>query len=176
MDILVSSNFERFIYHSAGNDGEYTAKIFGQLKTDGEYQIKDTVRKAWEGKMAAAYSDQQESDGAIAEAWNDYHYLMDPHTSVGWAVAEKLPRSQEGRQLLLVSTASAYKFPASVLTALGKNVSVVDDLALPAMLKELTGIPVPANLADLPSMEIHHHRQTAISEMPQVVRDILGVR
>ncbi len=173
MDILVSSNFERFIYHSAGNDGAYTAKVFGQLKADGEYQIKETVRQNWQGKMAAAYSDQKEADAAIAEAWERDHYLIDPHTSVGWAVAKKVPRSAEGRQLLLVSTASAYKFPASVLTALGKDISAVDEMELPGMLKSLTGMPIPANLADLPKMEIRHNRQTEIAAMPQTVKDIL---
>ncbi len=74
MDILISSNFERFIYLCSGNDSEYTAGVFRELQETKHYHIAERVRQAWQGKMLGVCATQQEAAAAIRRTWEQDHY------------------------------------------------------------------------------------------------------
>ena len=119
MDILISSNFERFIFDISGNDSQYTAAVFEQLRDEGAFTLKPGLRQAFAGQMRGGYADEDSCKAAIKQVFEQYHYLLDPHSAVAYQVAGQL-RDEQAPVLLLVSTASPYKFPAAVLEALGQ--------------------------------------------------------
>ena len=57
--------------------------------------------------------------------------------------------------VVVLSTASPYKFPAAVLEGLGEG-SDGDEFDVMAQLHDLTGVPVPANLQGLRQREVLH--------------------
>ena len=174
MDILVSSNFERFLYLCSGNDPVYTAQLFAQLKEDGFYQVAQNVRAAWNDRMTADWADQKETAAAIFNVWQQYHYLLDPHTAVAYAVSEKMSSSSPGCPRLIVSTASPYKFPGYVLQSLGKDINGVDEMDLPRLLHQCSGIPIPPNIGELEALPIRHKLRCKVAQMPWMVRQILA--
>lgn len=176
MDILISSNFERFIFDISDNDSEYTAKVFELLQNEGRYLIDDELREKFADKMEGAYSDEDQCQAAIQEVFKAYNYLFDPHTAVGYEAAQKLRgHNEQGYKLLLVSTASPYKFPEAVLESLNALPKDEDELALPGHLAEVSGTDVPKNLATLSGLPILHDQVCEVAEMKKMIRKELGI-
>lgn len=176
MDILISSNFERFIFDISGNDSFYTGRAFELLQAEGKFYIETGLRAKYAGLMVGGYAEEDECRAAIRDAFEQYHYLLDPHTAVGYAVANKLrAASPSSDKLLLVSTASPYKFPTAVLEALDKLPEGREELALPAVLAKISGTPVPKNLAALAALPIRHQQVCATAEMTETIRKELGL-
>ena len=174
MDILISSNFERFIFDISGNDSEYTAAVFEQLRDEGVFTISDSLREKFAAKMRGGYADEDSCKAAIKRVFERYDYLLDPHSAVAYQVAEQL-RDDDAPVLLLVSTASPYKFPAAVLDALGKLPQDKGELELPAYLNQLSGMPIPPNLAILGELPIRHQQVCAKDDMEAAVIVHLGL-
>ena len=87
---------------------------------------------------------------AISRVWTESGYLCDPHTAVAFSVLAEYRRGAEytGNKCVVLSTASPFKFPAAVLTAIGGDTSG-DEFTQMARLSQITGVPVPKNLASL---------------------------
>ena len=149
MDILVSSNLERLLYLMSGCDTELVAGLMQQLNTDGVYTVPDTMKQAIGRDFYAGFCDDAKAAETIAKVWSENHYLCDPHTAAGWAVAERyVAETGDTRPMVVLSTASAYKFPAAVLEAIGGDLSG-DEFDQMERLRDTTGIPIPKNLATL---------------------------
>lgn len=176
MDILISSNFERFVFDISNNDSDYTARAFEQMRHQGSFQLDQQMIDQYSGKMLGGFAEEFQCRNAILEVFEAYGYLLDPHTAVGYYVAERLRgHNLAGHKLLLVSTASPYKFPSAVLKALNALPADEQELALPAILAQYSGTDIPANLADLGKQQIRHDQVCEFNEMTQVVRDKLGL-
>ena len=176
MDILISSNFERFIFDISGNDSDYTTRAFDLLSREGHFQIEEELQKKFGDKMVGAYCEEFQCRAAINEVFEAYGYLLDPHTAVGYEVAQKLRGHNEGGyELLLMSTASPYKFPEAVLQSLKALPEGADEMALPGVLSELSGMPVPEDLANLNNLPIRHTQVCEIPEMEDMIRKELGL-
>ena len=104
----------------------------------------------------------------IKAVWERDKYLLDPHTAVAWAVAGQHNAGLCG-QTVVLSAASPYKFAPVVLGALGKKVPA-DAFAAMDKLQALTGVPVPAPLAELKMLPVLHHDCIEVSEMADYVR------
>ena len=90
----------------------------------------------------------------IRRLWQEQHYLCDPHTAVAWSAAEQV-RLEDGAPVVVLSTASPYKFPAAVLGALEGGCDG-DEFAMMERLHRLTGTEVPRNLAGLQGRTVRH--------------------
>jgi threonine synthase len=177
MDILVSSNFERFIFDILDQDAEKTAQYFRQLKEKGNFTLAAETVDKWKKFLVADYADQKEASQAITDVFTQYGYLIDPHTSVAYAVAEKYQKaSGDQTPLLIVSTASAYKFPAAVLRALGQDIEGLSENDLPALLAQVSQGTVHPALLDVDKKEIRHHRCIKKENIAATVADILGLQ
>ena len=88
--------------------------------------------------------------------WKNHSYLCDPHTATAWLAAENY-RAETGdsRPMVVLSTASPYKFPAAVLAAIGGDCSG-DEFTQMERLNGITGVPVPKNLAGLRTLPERH--------------------
>lgn len=156
MDILVSSNLERLISMTCGF--EKTKEYMQQLTQDGEYAVSAENVQTIRRDFACGRSGEQETLDTIREVYTKYAYLMDTHTAVAWKVYEDWQKEQDnGCPTVILSTASPYKFCASVLKALTKEEVSGDGFALMEKLWELTGVPVPERLAALKDAKSLHN-------------------
>ncbi len=156
MDILVSSNLERLLYLMSGQDTALVADLMAQLSAGGIYTVPENLRKTIQDSFWAGCCDDRGAQAAIGQVWQENHYLCDPHTATGWAVAQDyVNQTGDHRPMVVLSTASAYKFPAAVLEALGAK-PAADEFDQMDQLHALTGAAVPANLATLRGKEEKH--------------------
>ena len=146
MDILVSSNLERLLYHASGSD----AAVRGWMKNlaeTGSYEVGPEVAEKIKGIFAAGYADEATVGDEIKQIYDEYGYLCDPHTAVAFRVLR-----QEGaalkRPTVVLSTASPYKFCEKVLQALGRE-TPENPFAAIALLEEITGGQAPRSLSSL---------------------------
>ena len=94
----------------------------------------------------------------------------DTHTAVAWNVAEKYHQSTgDDRAMVIVSTASPYKFNGSVLEALGETTAGMDEFQLLETLQDKNDAPIPEGLASLRAKPVLHHGVCRREEMEQAV-------
>lgn len=117
MDILVSSNLERYLFDIFKEEEQVLAKM-NALKTDGRYQVKEEERRKFEVKMGKTMEEEVLEE--IKRTMDSLGYLIDPHTGVALSLARKI---HSNRHQLLVSTASPSKFPDTVAKALNMALS-----------------------------------------------------
>ena len=159
MDILISSNLERLLYLLSG-DSALVASLMAQLAAEGCYTAPDDLMEKLRRRFAAYCCDDAGTKAAIREVWERSHYLMDTHTAVGWRAA----RDFGGGPTVILSTASPYKFPAAVLSALGVD-GGEDEFQMMDALEALTGVPMPANLRGLRERPVLHRDCVAPADM-----------
>lgn len=159
MDILISSNLERFLYHLAG--AEKTASWMKSLMSEGYFKVDDEVREALGREMLAGFASNNESLENIKKVYEETGYLMEPHTSVAEMVGMKHKGSNP---LLIASTAHWAKFGSDVLRAL-KGMKDAEDFGSDYegknefdLLREVATLApsapgIPPQIADLEGME-----------------------
>jgi len=148
MDILVSSNLERLLYLLSG-DTQLVAQLMAQLNSAGHYTVPQPLLNAIQAQFWAGYCDDTGAAAVMNRIWKEYRYLCDPHTASGWSAAEEYIRSTgDQRPMMVLSTASPYKFPTAVLSAIGAD-ATGDEFAQMEQLQSLTGVKIPKNLANL---------------------------
>ncbi len=155
MDILVSSNLERLLYFMSG-DTALVAGLMQQLNTEGYYQVHKAMQAAIQEEFWAGYCDDEGARKTIAKVWKEQGYLCDTHTASGWAVAEEyVEKTGDTRPMVVLSTASPYKFPAAVLSSL-ESAPEMDEFAQMERLNQVTGVPIPGNLQGLQEKTERH--------------------
>ena len=155
MDILVSSNLERLLYLLSGDD-KLIADLMKQLSENGEYEVPADMLEKLHELFWAGFCDDEGAKTAIGKVWKDDHYLCDTHTAVAWDVAQQYKQANhEHNAVVVLSTASPYKFPAAVLEGIGEKAEG-DEFDVMEQLHKVTGVPVPKNLADLRSRAVRH--------------------
>lgn len=169
MDILISSNLERLLYHMS-NDAQQVAKWMKELAKTGTYTIDKELLQKIQQTFWADWADDEATKATIKEAYSFHHYIPDTHTAVAWQVAERYQRETgDQREMVVVSTASPYKFNGSVLSALGVPVDSQDEFALLDRLQELNDDKIPHGLASLREKTVRHRDVCAPDEMKKFV-------
>lgn len=175
MDILVSSNLERLLFELYDRDDHKIKQMMGLLMEKGVYEIDAYVLEKLQSTFYASYADDTETIKSIKAIYDEYHYVVDTHTAVGLKVLEDYRRETGDNTMTVVaSTASPYKFPESVLSAL--NVPIEpgqDEFSLLEVLSGISGMPIPENLKKLKGAEIRHKMVCKKDEMKKMVEDIL---
>ena len=148
MDILVSSNLERLLYLLSG-DTALVASLMEKLNKEGSYTVPADLLEKIQAEFWAAYCDDARAAEIIGRVYKEKGYLCDPHTASGWAAAEDyVAQTGDNRPMVVLSTASPYKFPVAVLNAIGGDTSG-SEFDQMKTLSAITGVPIPRNLADL---------------------------
>ena len=171
MDILVSSNLERMLYLLSG-DTALVAGLMSELNTEGVYTVPADLLEKIQSQFWADYCDDAMGDAVMGKVWREYGYVCDPHTAAGWAAAENyVNRSGDKRPMVVLSTASPYKFPQAVLTAIGETPAgdVFDQME---QLHAVTGVTIPKNLA---SLRTKAERHTGVIEKGEMLPFVLGL-
>ena len=151
MDILVSSNLERLIFEVSGRDAALTKERMRSLAATGKYAVRPEELKSIREHFRAGYTSEDDTVECIYEFFTEYGYPMDTHTGVAMSVAERYTRkraedpAKEERPMVVISTASPYKFPQDVLYALTGN-DVKDSFKGVKRIYLLTAMKVPEAL------------------------------
>ena len=148
MDILVSSNLERLLYLLSG-DASLVSDLMKQLNQEGSYTVPAPLLEKIQSLFWAAYCDDARAEEIMGRVYREFGYLCDPHTASGWAAAEDYVNlTGDNRPMVVLSTASPYKFPAAVLKAIGGDVTG-SEFEQMKRLETLSGVPTPKNLSSL---------------------------
>ena len=155
MDILVSSNLERLLYLLSG-DTSLLADLMNRLNKEGSYTVPSDLLAKIQSEFWAAYCDDARANEIMGRVYKELGYLCDPHTASGWAAAEDyIAETGDKRAMVVLSTASPYKFPVAVLTAIGGDTSG-DEFQQMERLSAMTGVAIPKNLAGLQGKPERH--------------------
>ena len=156
MDILISSNLERLLFDLTDRDDTAVAAMMESLRRDGCYTVSDSVREKLQALFVGGFADDEAVAATIRSTFADHRYLIDTHTAVAWDVAQQYKQANpEHNAVVVLSTASPYKFPAAVLEGIGEKAEG-DEFDVMEQLHKVTGVPVPKNLADLRSRAVRH--------------------
>ena len=174
MDILVSSNLERLLYHITGSDAQVAAWM-ADLAEKGSYTVNSTTLETIRADFAAGCASDEEVAQEIKAIYQKVGYLCDPHTAVAFKVArEYQAASQSHNPMVVLSTASPYKFPRDVLMALGAEAPQSDFAAMDG-LKALTNVPVPNSLAALRGRQERFNQVIEPSQIGDVAKKVCEV-
>ncbi len=176
MDILISSNLERLIYHSSGNDAEKCAELMNELKTTGKYTVTSDMKERMKD-FTGGFAVQSEVSEIISKIYKNDGYTIDTHTAVGAFVADRYRKETGDDHLTVIaSTASPYKFSRAVVGAIReKEFKTEDDFALIGMLKELSGLPLPGAVKEIMDAEILHDTVCEKDKMKSEVEKALSL-
>lgn len=172
MDILISSNLERFLFHLYGHDDTLVKGLMEQLDQVGYYELDNLYLDDFN----AYYSNEEEVSISIREVFKQYNYLMDPHTAVAHNAYEKY-RSEinDNTKTIIISTASPFKFGKKVASSIGIDISNCDDFQILLELEELTNMNVPKGILDLKNKKIIHNNSCNKEDIKALIEEYLKV-
>lgn len=120
MDIQISSNFERLLFEAGKRDAASVRRLMDSLKQSGRFVLPDATLAAIREEFDAGRADETETAAAIRAAWREAGELVDPHTAVALAVADRDTTDTTVPNIVL-STAHPAKFPDAVEAACGQR-------------------------------------------------------
>lgn len=170
MDILISSNLERLLYHLSGGNGDEIKGLMTRLETEKCYKVSQKVKDGMKD-FYGGFADVDATNQTIGKMYADNGYLMDTHTAVAYKVYEDY-RETTGDETptVIASTASAYKFAESVAKSIGLGTEENGFRYVEAVSAK-TGVRVPKGLKDLDKKEIRHKGVIDIEDMPATVEE-----
>ena len=177
MDILISSNLERLLYHMSGNNDSLVADLMKQLSENGKYTVSDELIGKIQNTFDAGFTSETDVDETIKNHFDKYNYLCDTHTAVAVKVYDEYAaRTGDDIPTVIDSTASPYKFSKSVLSAIsGGNTPQLDEFSMVDELNRVTKAEVPAPLASLKEKTVRFNNVCDKENMSEMVFKLLNL-
>jgi len=184
MDILISSNLERFLFDMYKCDDGAVNALMSSLTSTGRYEVSAAVLSDMQNSFYAGYANDSDTLASLYEIWHKYGYLSDPHTAVGIKVHEAyVERTGDNTHTIIASTASPFKFADSALLALGATNTTtkagvvstenkkltLNDFEQLMHLSEMSGVSVPSSLMSLSQKQEHHKIVCTPDEMREQI-------
>jgi threonine synthase len=142
MDIQVASNFERLLFDIHGRDGRAVRALMASLAQSRRFALSAQALSALRAVFSADRADEDETAATIRTMLRETGHLIDPHTAVGVAVAEKETR-EPSIPMVVLGTAHPAKFPDAVQAACGVRPPLPEWLAdLDRRPERVTTLPV----------------------------------
>ncbi|MCX7715680.1 MAG: threonine synthase [Clostridia bacterium] len=178
MDILISSNLERFLYDLTDKNDELIKQWMSELAQSGVYKVPQNLKDKISSLFWADYCDDNETMAAIKQCEEEYGYVVDTHTAVAKSVYDKyVCQTNDRTKTVIASTASPFKFNQSVLIALGGHQAVAgkDEFMLLEELSKKSGMKIPASLGELKGKPVIFDMVCEKEQMRQIVSDFLKI-
>lgn len=175
MDILISSNLERLVFEMVDRNAETCASLMAALSGKGEYKIPASCGSAIFSRFAARWVDDGQTIATIGELWGKYAYAIDTHTAVAFRALmdeRKAKPQKAGKQALVVSTASPFKFATAVLEGVG-GLPVEDEFQNLDMLSKIIEMPLPKGMAELRDMPVRFGKSYPKSDMQSLISALM---
>lgn len=172
MDILVSSNLERFIFELTGRDDKKVAELYSALKKDGKFEIDLSLLKS--SIFEAGWADEDDTKDAIRNFFDLDDCILDTHTAVAASVyTDYQGETEDDTPAVIVSTASPYKFAVDVYNAVADGKEQDVDKAV-EKLQFASGLECPAGLLSLKNKKILHDKVIEKGNTKQTVLEIMN--
>lgn len=172
MDILVSSNLERFLYYLSAEDTAVVDDLMKSLHQEGKYEITPVMKHRMQD-FYGGYASESETLATISKAYADAHYVLDPHTAVAYKVAlDYTEKTGDKTHTLIAATASPFKFSDSVAKALAIP-ETGDAFEQMTLLANTTDTEVPVALNALKHMSVKHGQTIPSDRMMEAVMSTL---
>ena len=176
MDILISSNLERLLYHLTDCDDTAVADMMSKLSSDGKYTVSEKVLGALQADFEAGCCSDDEVSLTIEKSFKEKDYLPDTHTSVAIKVYEDyVQRTGDDTVTVIAATANPYKFSKAVLSSIEKDYVCSDEFETVSELARVSGVKCPEQLANLKGKEPRFTDICKKPEMTEVVFKMLGI-
>lgn len=176
MDILISSNLERLLYHLTGCDDKAVSEMMNKLSSEGRYTVSEEVFKKLSEDFDAGFCGDDEVSRTIAKSFKEKNYLPDTHTSVAIKVYEDyVERTGDDTVTVIASTANPYKFSTAVLGAIEPECKCGDEFETVSELARASGVKCPQQLANLKGRKPRFTEICTKPEMTEVVFKMLGI-
>lgn len=152
MDILISSNLERFLYDVSGENPDFVNEKMTALATCGKYEIPyDLIEKAG---IVGGYADEDDTKMAIDCFFDSFDYPLDTHTAVAVTVYNNyVAKTGDETPTVVVATASPYKFPADVYDAISHE-NCDDAFSAIQKLHRISGVKIPDAISTLVTKQV----------------------
>ncbi len=168
MDILVSSNLERFLYHQVKDD-EKIGSLMDDLKEKGEFSILEDMDIIYSN-----YADEDKISYWIKKIYEEDNYIMDPHTAVAYSVyKDYMEETNDSKKTIIASTASPFKFSSKILSSLGREVSENEFENLNT-LSHILNSEIPLQLKELKTLKEKHTTVVNVESMKAQLKKIIG--
>lgn len=177
MDILISSNLERLLYHMSGDDDKLICDLMNRLSANGKYTVSSDVMEKIQQMFDAGYTAEDKVDETIKYQFDNYGYLCDTHTAVAVSVYDEYVKNTgDDIPTVIDSTASPYKFSASVLNAItDEDLDGLDEFDMVRELNRITGVEVPAPIASLKDKKVRFTDVCDREDMSNMVFKLLDL-
>lgn len=173
MDILISSNLERLIYHIAGDDSEKNKELMAALSSEGVYTITDEMKEKL-SDFYGAYSTEDETADKINTLYKDTGYIIDTHTAVAAnAYDSYVAETGDTKKTVIASTASPFKFMRAVLSSIDTKYEKMDDFELVDVLSQLGNVAIPNAIEEIRTAPVRHNHLSEVCDLEKTVRDFL---
>ncbi len=174
MDILISSNLERLLFHLYDENEEKVAELMNSLSKDGVYKIDDDIKEKLSSEFFGGFCDDEGTKATIKKMFSEHNYLCDTHTAVAVNVYDQyVEKTGDKTPTVIASTASPYKFAASVLPAVYEGDMPEDEFSMVEKLSSVTNTKIPTPLAGLKEKKVLHKTCVDKSEMSDFIKNFL---
>ncbi len=177
MDILISSNLERFLYHLSDENDSLVSDYMNLLKENGSYEVSDEIKTKIAELFYGNFADDNETRSTINAVNDEYSYLMDTHTAVAQCVYEKyLSETGDTTKTVIASTASPFKFSRSVIQAVKNDLSYAtndDEFDVLNELSEISHEEIPESLSELKTKPVLFEVICDKDEFGDIVKEFL---
>jgi threonine synthase len=165
MDIQISSNFERLLFDLHDRNGKALAEAMTEFRRSGTLKVGANALADVRALFDAGRLDEEGTLAAIADCRRRFGETIDPHTAVGYAVAQQHRRDPKVPMVVL-ATAHPAKFPDAVAKATGERPRLPARLGdLMERAERVDGLP-----NDLAALETMIDERMALAHEPAPVR------
>jgi threonine synthase len=117
MDIQVASNFERYLYYRVGGDSTKLRELMAGFAKNKSLTVELNANGVVDDLFAAGEAGTAQTLAMIKKCHEQEGYILDPHTAVGVAVAERFADSAV--PTICLATAHPSKFTEAIEQAIG---------------------------------------------------------
>jgi threonine synthase len=175
MDILISSNLERLLYHLSGDDDKAIKAMMNSLKETGKYTVSGDISSKITDLFAADFCDDTDTKTQIKKTFETSGYMLDTHTAVAVKVySDYRERSGDNTPTIIASTASPFKFSRAVLSAVTGD-APENEFEAAENLSKISGLKLPQSLSELVSKPIRFKETQDADNLPAYVINHIGV-
>ncbi len=175
MDILISSNLERLIYHIAGNDAAKNAELMSSLRSAGKYEITTEMKALLDG-FYGGYSTEKQTGETIKNLYDKTGYIIDTHTAVAAHVYNQYKAdTKDETPTVIASTASPFKFTRAVMGAIDSAYESEEDFVLVDKLSDIGKVAVPNAIEEIRTAPVLHDTVVEVEDMCAEVKRFLGI-
>lgn len=176
MDILISSNLERFLFEMNGRDAGKINKWYEELKEKGSFEVDSETYNKIKALFIGDYALEAEVYQEITNVYTDYNYLLDPHTAVAVKVYRKYyNKTSDNTKTIIASTANPYKFSESVLKSIETNDNNYNEYEEIKKINQITDLEVHRALKDLEKKEIRHMKRCEPDRLREEILALLKI-